>query len=88
MMKEEAIKRIVAGMDFKGDYSIADLKAAIKAQIGELPGVQLEHKAATMLSEDKTTTKRIVEVKSITIAYTDGYDSNGTPLFKSLKLYV
>ena len=89
MNKEEAIASVIAATDFKGNtYSIKEIKERIKRAIGEVPGLDLEFNADTMLSEDRQSTKRIVEVRAIKISYTDGVTPEGIPIVKTLKLYV
>lgn len=89
MSKEEAIASAIAATDFKKDnYSVKDIKSRIARLIGEVPGLDLEFNADTMISEDRQSTNRIVEVRAIKISYTDGIRPDGSHIVKTLKLYV
>lgn len=82
--KENTIKEIIAGFNFKGNsYSVEEIKSALQAAVGRDTNVILEHHADSIVSEDMTEVKRVVNVKCVQVVFSD---LNGFP--KTIKLYV
>jgi len=82
--KETTIKEVIASFNFKGsNYSVEEIKNALQAAVGRDTNIILEHHADTIISEDMTEVKRVVNVKCVQVVYSD---LNGFP--KTIKLYV
>lgn len=76
-MKEQMITEYVKNIDFlTQNFSVKQIKEDLKTILMETPAINIEYNKENMIVEDKTTgektTVRESNVKSITIAFSDG----------------
>lgn len=76
-MKEQMVTEYIKNVDFVSqNFSVKTMKEDLKRILLETPGIEVAYNKENMVVEDKTTgekkTVRESNVKSITIAFSDG----------------
>lgn len=90
LIKQNMIQDYIMKINFKGDFSVSKIKQGLKDILKETPAVDVLYTKDKIITEDSSGKKNesIVEkVKSIKIAFSDGYDKN-TPIVHTIEIYV
>jgi hypothetical protein len=90
-MKEQMIQNYIKLVDFSGDFSVAKIKNDLKKILKETPALEVKYVKNKLLTEDKKGNKieKIDEkVKSVVIAFTDGFDSNNRIIVHKVEFYI
>lgn len=82
-LKEIAIKDYIAGVDFKGDWSLSKIKEDMRRFLGEEPGIDIVYKKDVMVNEVSGEAKEFVDVNKVQIIFTDTDDK-----FKKLEFII
>lgn len=81
-MKEQMVQNYIMQIDFTGDFSVTKMKQDLRGILHEIPAIDIKYKKEKVLTEDIKGNKieNIDEkVKSVIIAFSDGYDVLGNP---------
>jgi hypothetical protein len=90
-VKEQMIQNYINSVDFGGDFSVAKMKSDLKTILHEMPALEVKYVKNKLLTEDKKGNKVSVvdeKVKSVVIAFTDGFDNNGNIVVHRVEFYI
>ena len=68
---ESNINNFMSGIDFKGNWTVNEIKQGIQKFTGELPGVQINYKKDISINEIKGEVTEVKKVDNIEIVFTD-----------------
>jgi hypothetical protein len=86
--KEQMIRDYIMKVNFKGNFSVKQIKEDLRRIIKETPGVELKWKKDDIVNEINGTSKIVESVKSITIAITDGENYDGTSKVHTFTYFI
>lgn len=88
LYKEQMIREYIMNVNFKGNFSVKQIKEDLRRIIKEVPGIDLKWNRDDIVSEVTGASKVVESVKSITVAITDGDNFDGTPKVHSFTYFI
>lgn len=86
--KEKMIREYITSVNFKSpDLSVNKIKNDLREVLKETPGIDLEWKR-DLITEGKKVIVKNEKVKSITIAFSDGFEPDGKPKLHKFKYII
>ena len=87
--KDQAIREYLGGADLGNNLSVRQLKKDLHRLLGETPAFQFEYIKEQVFNEGVGEPPRIEErLKSITIAFSDGDETNGVPTLQQVTYFI
>lgn len=86
--KEQTIREYVMRINWKDNFSVKQIKEDLKRTIKEVPGVELKWNKEEVINEVNGKSSIKESVKSITIAYSDGENKDGSPKVHSVTYFI
>jgi hypothetical protein len=73
-LKEDAIRKYIAGVNWKGDWSHAKIEEDMRRFLGERPTLDVKWEKDVMVNEMSGETSEIDKITKISIIFTDTDD--------------
>ena len=87
-LKEQMIQEYISQINFHGNFSVRQIKEDLRRRIKEIPAVSVEWKKEDVVTEIMGPVVSKDTVKSVTIAFSDGENVDGTPKVHRVTYFI